>query len=79
MPEYDFFANVRTDIDLLRNEMSVPGVEEMVREVARRAGVNEREALAALWRTSKRHGETLGVFAGELRDQFERETAAKGA
>jgi hypothetical protein len=78
MPEYDFMNNVRGDIELLRKEMSAPGVEEMIREVAQRTGASEREALAALWRTSRRHGETLGVFVAELRDQFARETAATG-
>jgi len=32
-------------------------------------------ALAALWRASKRHGETLPVFLSELRTQHEREVA----
>ena len=60
-----------------RMRITVPG-SDMVREVARRTGASEGEALASLWRTSKRHGETLTVFAGELREQFARETAAKG-
>jgi hypothetical protein len=76
MPEYDFAATVREEVEQLRRELADPDVPPALREMAQRFGTSEPEALAALWRASKRHGETLAVFAGELRAQFEREHAA---
>jgi hypothetical protein len=76
MPNYDFMGAVREEIRLLQQELEPPAVADSVREVAARTGADERVVLAALWRTSKRHGETLAVFATELTDQFQREAAA---
>jgi hypothetical protein len=75
MPEYDFAATVREEVEQLRRELASPEVRPALDEMARRFGTSEEEALAALWRASKRHGETLLAFAGELRAQFEREAA----
>jgi hypothetical protein len=75
MPEYDFFATVRSDVENLQNELAAPGVRDGIENVAQRFGVERDVALAALWRASKRHGETLGVFVAELADQIQRETA----
>jgi hypothetical protein len=47
----------------------------MIDEVARRLGANFDETLAALWRASKRHGETLSVFLQDLQQQHERDIA----
>ena len=38
-------------------------------------GATYHETLAALWRASKRHGETLGVFLQDLNQQHERDIA----
>jgi len=80
MPEYDFAATMREEVEQLRREMGAPDLRPALSEMAQRFQVTEEEALAALWRASKRHGETLSVFVGELRAQFEREAAqAAGA
>lgn len=76
MPEYDFAATMREEVEQLRRELVSPDVRPAVAELARRFGTSDDEALAALWRASKRHGETLAVFASELRGQLERESAA---
>jgi hypothetical protein len=76
MPEYDFAATMRQEVEQLRRELASEDVRPALTELARRFGASEEEALAALWRASKRHGETLAVFAGELKAQFEREAAA---
>ena len=78
MPEYDFAATMRQEVEQLRRELAAPEVRPALTEMARRFGTSGEETLAALWRASKRHGETLAVFAGELKAQFERE-AAEGA
>lgn len=78
MPDYDFYASLREDLARVQQEIGAPGVRDAVREIAQRAGAGEPETLAALWRTSKRHGETLAVFAQELRNQLQRETASGG-
>jgi molybdopterin converting factor small subunit len=75
MPEYDFFATVRNELQALRQELAAAGVREMIAEVAQRLGASEEETLAAMWRASKRHGETMAVFSQELRNQFAREAA----
>lgn len=75
MPEYDFYATVRADLDQLQQELSADGVRDRVIAEAGRLGVEADVALAALWRASKRHGETLGVFLNELAAQTEREQA----
>jgi hypothetical protein len=80
MPEYDFAATMREEVEQLRREIGAPDLRAGLSEMAQRFQVSEEEALAALWRASKRHGETLSVFVGELRGQFEREAAqASGA
>jgi hypothetical protein len=80
MPEYDFAATMREEVEQLRREIGAPDLRAGLSEMAQRFQVSEEEALAALWRASKRHGETLSVFVGELRGQFEREAAqAAGA
>jgi hypothetical protein len=76
MPEYDFAATMQEEVEQLRRELAAPEVRPALTEMARRFGTSEEEALAALWRASKRHGETLAVFSGELKAQFEREAAA---
>jgi hypothetical protein len=78
MPEYDFAATVREEVEQLRRELAAPEVGPALQEMGQHFGISREEALAALWRASKRHGETLAVFAGELRAQFEREQAAGG-
>ena len=75
MPEYDFAATMREEVEQLRREIGAPDLRAGLSEMAQRFQVSEEEALAALWRASKRHGETLSVFVGELRGQFEREAA----
>jgi len=75
MPEYDFFRTVREELNQLQKELAAPGVRDLITSIAARLGVSHEEALAALWRASKRHGETLAVFGTELHSQFERETA----
>ena len=75
MPEYDFYATVKGDLDQLIKEMDADGLDDGINAVAKRLGVPRERALAALWRASKRHGETLSVFVGELKQQDERETA----
>jgi Flp pilus assembly protein TadB len=75
MPEYDFAATMREEVEQLRRETGAPDLRPALSEMAQRFQVTEEEALAALWRASKRHGETLSVFIGELRAQFEREAA----
>ena len=76
MPEYDFATGVREELEQLRKELAAPGTAEAVRALAQRFNAGEHEMLAALWRASKRHGETLTVFAGELNAQFQREAPA---
>lgn len=75
MPEYDFFRTVREDLSELGKELAMPGVREAVDTFADRFGVERDLALAALWRMSKRHGETLSTFVAELNDQAQREAA----
>ena len=75
MPEYDFYATVRADLAQLEKELDAECVSDGIDTVAARLGVARERALAALWRASKRHGESLGVFVGELKQQTERETA----
>ena len=75
MPEYDFAATMRQEVEQLRRELAGEDVRPALGEIARRFGASEEEALAALWRASKRHGETIAVFIGELKAQFEREAA----
>jgi hypothetical protein len=80
MPDYDFAATMREEVEQLRRETSAPELRPALAEMAQHFQVSEEEALAALWRASKRHGETIAVFIGELRTQFEREAAqATGA
>lgn len=79
MPDYDFAATVREEVQQLRRELAAPEVATAVQAMAQRFGVSEAEALAVLWRASKRHGEALAVFASELQGQFEREAAETGA
>jgi hypothetical protein len=50
-----------------------------VRAFATASGVSEQHAFAAFWRASKRHGESLQAFAGEIRDQQQRQLAETGA
>jgi hypothetical protein len=75
MPEYDFAASVREELDQLGRELAAPAIQDGLAEMGRRFGVGERELLPALWRASKRHGETLTTFIDELRNQFAREAA----
>jgi hypothetical protein len=75
MPEYDFYATVQSDLSQLQKEIGAEGVSERIDALARRFGVARELALAALWRSSRRHGETLEVFVHELADQDQRETA----
>lgn len=79
MPEYDFYATVKADLDQLTKEMDAEDLSAGIDAVAKRLGVPRERALAALWRASKRHGETLSVFLSELKQQDERETARKSA
>ena len=75
MPDYDFLRSLREDLTRVQDELAAPGVRDSIGEIARRVGAGEPETLAALWRTSKRHGETLAVFLNELRNQIQREEA----
>ena len=75
MPEYDFYATVKSDLDQLAKELDADGVSEGIDALASRLGVSRERALAALWRASKRHGETISVFLDELKHQAQRETA----
>jgi hypothetical protein len=75
MPIYDFVATVQEEVRQLRRELVDPEVRPALRDVAQRLGITEEEALAVVWRASKRHGETIGVFAGELQAQYAREAA----
>ena len=59
MPEYDFAATMREEVEQLRREIGAPDLRPALSEMAQRFQVSEEEALAALWRASKRHGETL--------------------
>jgi NAD(P)-dependent dehydrogenase (short-subunit alcohol dehydrogenase family) len=79
MPEYDFYATVKADLDQLTKEMDAEDLSAGIDAVAKRLGVPRERALAALWRASKRHGETLSVFLSELKQQDEREAARKSA
>jgi hypothetical protein len=79
MPEYDFYATVRSDLDQLQKELAEEGVQGSVDKLAERLGVPSPVALAAAWRASKRHGETLGVFLSELGAQTQRETARQSS
>jgi hypothetical protein len=75
MPEYDFYATVKADLDQLQRELDAQDVQDGIEREAQRLGVSRELALAALWRASKRHGETLTVFLNELTNQVQRETA----
>jgi hypothetical protein len=75
MPEYNFINSVREEVELIRQELAQSGTPEMIDEVAQRLGASREETLAALWRASKRHGETLTVFLRDLRQQHERDVA----
>jgi predicted naringenin-chalcone synthase len=75
MPEYDFFRTVREDLGQLSRELTQPGVREAIDSLATRLGASREEMLAVLWRSSKRHGETLSAFVLELNEQSQRETA----
>ena len=75
MPEYDFLATVKQDLDQLNKELDAQDVSDRIDALATRLGVPRERALAALWRASKRHGETISVFLDELKTQTERETA----
>ena len=75
MPEYAFVASVRQEVEQLTAELAAPDVSQGIDEVAQRLGTPREVALAALWRASKRHGETLSVFLHELHNQHEREVA----
>ena len=75
MPEYDFFATVREELHQLRLELDTAGAHEAVQALVQQLRIPADEALAVLWRASKRHGETLAVFGHELASQLERETA----
>ena len=75
MPEYDFYATVKNDLDQLQKELDADGVGDRIDVLAQRLGVAREVARGALWRSSRRHGETLGVFVRELAEQDLRETA----
>ena len=75
MPEYDFFGTLREELAQLRRELDAAGVRETVLSLSQRFNTRQDEMLAALWRSSKRHGETLAVFGRELAAQTEREAA----
>jgi hypothetical protein len=77
MPEYDFYASVKADLEQLSKELDADGVSGSIDAAAQRLGVPRERALAALWRASKRHGEALSVFLSELGQQDERERARK--
>jgi hypothetical protein len=77
MPEYDFYATLRGDLEQLSKELDTEGVSQGIDSLASRLGVPRDRVLAALWRSSKRHGETLPVFLSELTAQDERERARK--
>lgn len=76
MPVYDFVLSVREELEQLERELSKPEVRKGLKRVSQRLASAEDVTVAALWRASKRHGETLSVFITELDQQFERETAA---
>ncbi len=76
MPEYDFYATVRSDLEQLQKELAAEGVGERIDALVGRFGVSRDLALAAIWRSSRRHGETLAVFVNELAEQDQR-TAAR--
>ena len=67
--------SVREELEQIRQELADANTRQMIDEVARRLGANYDETLAALWRASKRHGETLGVFLQDLEQQHERDVA----
>ncbi|HEU5318271.1 MAG TPA: hypothetical protein VFX49_19320 [Chloroflexota bacterium] len=75
MPEYDFYASVKADLDQLSKELDVEGVSDAIDAAAKRLGIPRERALAAIWRASKRHGESVSVFLSELKQQDERERA----
>ncbi len=79
MAEYDFFATLREELNQIEREADAPGVHDAVRDFAQATGTTEARALAAFWRASKRHGESLEAFATEVREQRERELATRGA
>jgi molybdopterin converting factor small subunit len=79
MAEYDFFATLREELNQIEREADGPGVHDAVRDFAQATGTTEARALAAFWRASKRHGESLEAFATEVREQRERELATRGA
>jgi hypothetical protein len=81
MPEYNFINSVREELEQIRQEVADANTRATIDEVARRLGANYDETLAALWRASKRHGETLAVFLQDLQQQHERDVArqAEGA
>ena len=77
MPEYDFYATLRSDLAALDNELDAEGVNDGIDAVAAHLAAPRERVLAALWRSSKRHGESVGVFVSELKQQVERETARR--
>jgi hypothetical protein len=78
MADYDFLSALREELNQIVREAHAPGVEDAVRAFAVANGVSEQLALAAFWRASKRHGESLETFASEVRDQHQRQLAATG-
>lgn len=79
MADYDFLLALREELNQIVREADAPGVADAVRAFATASGVSEQHAFAAFWRASKRHGESLEAFAGEVRDQHQRQLAATGA
>lgn len=78
MAEYDFFATIREELNQLKREVDGVGVSDEVHALASAHGVSAQIAFAAMWRASKRHGQSLEAFAKEMRDQHERERATTG-
>jgi hypothetical protein len=78
MADYDFLLALREELNQIVREAGAPGVDDAVRAFAAASGVSEQHAFAAFWRASKRHGESLEAFAGEVRDQHQRQLAATG-
>lgn len=78
MAEYNFLASLQEELDQLARELVAPELQGALGQLAQRLGIEDGPLLAAIWRASKRHGETVTVFIRELNDQFEREAAAAG-
>lgn len=76
MPEYDFEARIREEIEPLQRELAEPGVREDLARQATRFSLPPDEFLAALFRGARRTGYTLRVMLDELAHQQEREAAA---